>query len=113
MTSEDKEIAIALQDVSTNVFDDRFEITFDLAPNSILQEGIITRKFMLDNGNATKAWGDQAKWLKNVPEGIFGHLFTDSTNPEELGNLYATAGEIINEIVPYSLQFFLGATEEE
>lgn len=32
--------------------------------------------------------------------------------PEELQTIFPIVGEIINEMVPYSLQFYLGVTDE-
>jgi hypothetical protein len=113
LTLPDKEIATAITEISTNVTKDTLELKFTIAQNEWLAATTITRRFVLEDGAATKTEGDHAKWLKSRPEGIFSIILSEAKTPEELTTAFSFASEFINEIVPYSLEYFLGITEGE
>ena len=57
--------------------------------------------------------GSKVNWLKKQPEGILVSILKENLNPEELNDIFPVVGDIINEIVPYSLEFFLGYHDHE
>lgn len=66
---------------------------------------------MSDETNDTlKIEGDNAQWVNGKPEGIFGGFLSEA-NPSQINHHYQLANEFLNEIVPYSLQHFLGVAE--
>jgi hypothetical protein len=107
----EKEIATAIIDITTNVTTNSLEFTFEIGSNEWLQPGTITKRFLLDDGVVSKCEGDNAQWLKPKPEGLLASLLSQITDANELHAAYGLATDLINEIVPYSLEYFLGAIE--
>lgn len=107
----EKEIAAAITDISTNVTATSLEFTFEIGANEWLQAGTITKRFILEDGVVSKCEGDNAQWLKPKPEGLLASLLSQITDPNDLHTAYGLATDLINEIVPYSLEYFLGAIE--
>lgn len=66
----------------------------------------------MEDGIPIKAEGDLVKWLKAKPEGLLPKILDGAHSQEELNSLFPLIGEIINDMVPYSLQFYLGIVEE-
>ena len=114
LTLVDKEIAAGVEDISTKVEANTFEVTIKLSKNPWLPEGTLTKQCTLnEEGLVAGTKGDKPEWLKEKHEGIFDILLQDSSTQVELGKTFQVMGDFINEIVPYSLQNFLGAVEEE
>ncbi len=108
----EKEIAAAIIDITTNVTTNSLEFTFEIGTNEWLQPGTITKRFLLEDGLVSKCEGDNAQWLKPKPEGLLASLLSQITDNNELQAAYGLATDLINEIVPYSLEYFLGAIED-
>jgi hypothetical protein len=87
------------------------EFTFEISASEWLKAGSITKRFILEEGIVTKCEGDNAKWLKPKPEGLLANLLSEITEPTGLNAAYGLASDLINEIVPYSIEYFLGAIE--
>ena len=64
-------------------------------------------------GQPTKAVTEGVEWKKKRPEGVMSRIIDGGRNQEEATAEVPLIGEIINEMIPYSLQFFMGVTEEE
>lgn len=63
----DREISTAINNISTNVLEDRLEITFEFAQNDWISSGKVTRKYILEEGLPKKIEGDKPNWLKSKP----------------------------------------------
>ena len=64
---------------------------------------------MTQEGMPIKLEGDKIKWLKKRPEGVMVRMLDGGQGEEELMKLCGLFGEFINDLVPFSLQFFMGA----
>lgn len=69
LTVEDKEIAKAIVDISTDVTAKKMEIIFELGVNPWLKEGTFSRRYPMQDGQPVKVEGDKVTWLKKKPEG--------------------------------------------
>lgn len=69
LTVEDKEIAKAIVDISTDVTAEKMEIIFELGVNPWLKEGTFSRRYPMQDGQPVKVEGDKVTWLKKKPEG--------------------------------------------
>lgn len=89
------------------------EIIFELGVNPWLKEGTFSRRYPMQDGQPVKVEGDKVTWLKKKPEGgVLSAILDGGQGAEELAITFPLVGEMINEMVPYSLQFFLGITDE-
>jgi hypothetical protein len=112
LSPSDKEIGKAVLDISSAVVEDNVELAIEIGPNEWLKPGKFTRKFYTKDGQLTKVEGDKVTWLKKKEDGILTRILDGAQTPEELGTIFPIVGEIINDMVPYSLYSFLGITEE-
>lgn len=69
LTVEDKEIAKAIVDISTDVTAEKMEIIFEFGVNPWLKEGTFSRRYPMQDGQPVKIEGDKVTWLKKKPEG--------------------------------------------
>ena len=113
MTPADKDIGKAVKDISTDVTEDKLELTFDIGPNEWIKEGVISRKYFMQDGQPTKCDGDKVVWLKEKPESILSKILDGGVGKEEVMMTFPLIGELINDMVPYSLQFYLGISAED
>lgn len=111
----DKEIAASILEVSTNTAVDTFEVVFQLGASEWLEAGTITKRFVIEEGLVSRCEGGVSKWLKPKPEGILVAILSQVTDGSkaEINDNFALANDFITEIVPYSLEYFLGAHEGE
>ena len=99
----DEKVLLSLESISTNVTTDSFEITFEFSESDITTEGIFVRRLTLANGQPISFDGDVMKVKEPLNEGLFETINTNTTDPDILVTLFGMIGEIINEVVPYSL----------
>ena len=71
---------------------------------------------VLDNGIAISFEGDEPKWIsseKMVDGVLASYIFINSKEEGQLSIAFAILGNLVNEIVPYSLEYYLGAVDQE
>ena len=79
-------------------------------------EGVFHRRLVLDNGMPVSFEGEEAKWIsiEQRLEGIFvSYILSNTKTEEQLSTVFSIIGNLVNEIVPYSLEYFLGAVGQE
>ena len=113
LAASDKEIGKAIQNISTDVTGDKFEVIFDIGKNEWLKAGKYSRRFLLQEGQPSKVEGDKVAWLQKKPIGILAKILDGDNSVEELQHTFPLVGELINDMVPYSLQFYMGVTVED
>ena len=64
LSASDKEIAVSIKDISTNITNDALEIAFKFSDSEWLSACTIAKRFILQDGIASRVEGDNAKWLK-------------------------------------------------
>ena len=52
--------------------------------------------------------GDNMKFKVPLEEGLFDALNGDTTDYHALTSIMSVVSEIINEVVPYSLEYYMG-----
>lgn len=60
--------------------------------------------------------GDQPKWISKeikMDGVIVGLLFNNTDDQDRLGNVFALVGNFVNQLVPYSLEYYLGAVGDD
>lgn len=60
--------------------------------------------------------GDEAKWISSEQrqDGILvSYILSNTKVEDQLSTIFSIVGNIVNEIVPYSLEYFLGAVDQE
>jgi hypothetical protein len=105
----DQELAQAIQHIETASQEDYLEITFHFAENPWVQAAAVRRRFLLNDGKVIGVEGERAA-LKQEGTGFLLSLLTSDTR-EELEDNYMWAADFINEIVPYSVEYFLTTAE--
>jgi hypothetical protein len=61
---------------------------------------------VLDNGMPVSFEGDEAKWISSEPrqDGIFvSYILSNTKVEDQLSTIFSIVGNLVNEIVPYSL----------
>ncbi len=109
MEQADQELAQAIQHIETASEEDYLEITLHFADNPWVQAGVVRRRFILNDGKVIGVEGERAT-LKQEGSGLLLSLLT-SDSREELEDNYMWAADFINEIVPYSIEYFLTTAE--
>ena len=75
--------------------------------------GKYTRIYVVKDGIPYRTEGSKTIWLQKQPEGVLSMILRDNLKPDEVLNIFPNVGEIINEVVPYSLEYFLGVAQEQ
>ena len=74
LVAADKEIAVGIKDIATDITEDKLEIIFDIVSNEVVEAGKFSRRFLMEDGQVTKVEGDKVKWLKGKPESLLGQI---------------------------------------
>ena len=85
----------------------------ELGQNEWLKEGKIVRSIFLIDGQPAKAESEGVSWLKKKPEGTLASIIDGGNSQEDVITTFPFIGEIVNDLIPYSLQFYLGVDEGE
>lgn len=60
--------------------------------------------------------GDEPKWISKETKMdgvIVGLLLNNTEDQDRLTNVFALVGSFVNELVPYSLEYYLGAVGDD
>lgn len=113
LTLPDKEIAAAITDITTDVTVEALQITLHFSKNEWIANSSITKRFVIENGEVSRVEGDITNWLKEKPQGLLPTLLMEhDAESKFLPSSFALVGDFINEMVPYSIEYFLGARDE-
>ena len=74
MAPEDKEIAKAIVDISTDITAEKMELIFEIGDNSWLKAGTFHRKYAMQDGQPTKVEGEKVVWLQNKPDCVLSKI---------------------------------------
>lgn len=119
LNESDKQILAGIQNIQTNVTNETLELVFTFVENPIVRAGTYTRRLVLENANPVRYVGDEIVWASKREEGtkreegLMAQLLTTTETAEGASSILEVVSEFINEIVPYSLEYFLGAIGDE
>ncbi len=103
-------------DLQTNITTNEIELILIVEKNDFITQGTFHRKLVLDNGAALSFEGDEPQWIsseKKVDGVLASYILANSKEEGHLTIAYAIVANIVNEIVPYSLEYYLGAIDQE
>lgn len=131
ITDDDRNCLNALEDLKATASPTAMTVTFEFSENPYFAAGTFTREMVLSNGIPVECKGDLLKWKagkslvepkkkgKNTeqPESFF-KFFTNTKAEDELDvDLIQQQGmifsEIVNDLVPWSLEYYLGLVDNE
>ncbi len=102
--------------MQTNITTNEIELVLTIEKNDYVSEGVFNRKLVLDNGMAISFEGNEPKWISSeekVDGVIVSYILSNSNAQGQLSIVFAIIGNLVNEIVPYSLEYYLGAVDHD
>lgn len=60
--------------------------------------------------------GSEPKWIsaeEKIDGVILSYLLTNNKSEDQLPIIFVFVGNVVNEIVPYSLEYYLGVVDED
>lgn len=103
-------------DLQTNITTNEIELILTVEKNDIISEGVFHRRLVLDNGKVVSFEGDEPKWksTETKADGVLAsYIFANTKETGQLNIAFAIVGNLVNEILPYSLEYYLGAVDQE
>lgn len=142
ITEEDRPALLALQDIRCEATTNNIQLWFDIRDNPSFGACVLRRELILDDGLPVESKGDLIDWkagkcltfetktvankktgekkqvLSDKKKASLFHFFANHNDQEEEGaeHLKIQAmifNELVNEVVPYSLEYYMGVVEND